>query len=406
VGDDDQSIYGWRGAEVTHILRFTQHFPEAKVVRLEENYRCTDRILDVANRLVAHNRARHVKTLRASKPATSDVRFIDYPDEQLEAEKVVQEIRFLHTQKGVPLADFAILFRTNEQPRLFEAELRRANLHYVLMGSQSFFDRREVRDLLAYLKVLDRPRDETSLLRIINTPARGISNATVEKVLTHAVAQGVSFWDAAQASVADGAISTKASSAIEDFHKLLDGFRRRFNGDPRRMDAHLRSLIETIGYEAEIEKQYKDPQQQLARSAMVDEFVNSVTEYLGRSADPSLHEFLADIALDNREEEPDKEEQAAADAVKLMTLHSAKGLEFPRVYLVGMEEGLLPHKRSVEGTDGEIEEERRLAYVGVTRAQDHLTLTRAASRRKWGKLRQSTPSRFLFEMRGETPSAE
>jgi DNA helicase-2/ATP-dependent DNA helicase PcrA len=406
VGDDDQSIYGWRGAEVTHILQFTRHFPEAKVVRLEENYRCTDRILDVANRLVAHNRARHVKTLRASKQATSDVRFIDYPDEQLEAEKVVQEIRFLNTQKGVPLADFAILFRTNEQPRLFEAELRRAGLRYVLMGSQSFFDRREVRDLLAYLKLLDRPRDETSLLRIINTPARGISNATVEKVLTHAVAQGMSFWDAAKASVTGGTVPAKAGAAIDAFHQFLDSFRRRFAGDPRRMDAHLRSLIETIGYEAEIEKQYKDPQQQLARSAMVDEFVNSITEYLGRSADPSLHEFLADIALDNREEEPDKEEQAAEDAVKLMTLHSAKGLEFPRVYLVGMEEGLLPHKRSVEGTDGEIEEERRLAYVGVTRAQDHLTLTRAASRRKWGKPRQSVPSRFLFEMRGETPSAE
>ena len=406
VGDDDQSIYGWRGAEVTHILRFTEHFPEAKVVRLEENYRCTDRILDVANRLVAHNRTRHVKTLRASKRATSDVRFLEYPDEQLEAEKVVQEIRFLASQKGVPLKDFAILFRTNEQPRLFEAELRRRGLRYVLMGSQSFFDRREVRDLLAYLKVLARPQDEASLLRIINTPARGISNSTVEKVLTRAVTGGTSFWDAGEACAADGSIPAKAGAAIAAFQKLLAGFRQKFLDDPRRMDAHLRSLIETIGYEAEIEKQYKDPQQQLARSAMVDEFISAMTEYLQRSADPGLHQFLAEIALDGREEEPDKEEQAGEDAVKLMTLHSAKGLEFPRVYIVGMEEGLLPHKRSVDATQTEIEEERRLAYVGVTRAQDHLTLTRAATRQKWGRRRQSLPSRFLFEMREEAPGEE
>jgi DNA helicase-2/ATP-dependent DNA helicase PcrA len=405
VGDDDQSIYGWRGAEVTHILRFTEHFPEAKVVRLEENYRCTDRILDVANRLVAHNRSRHVKTLRASKRATADVRFLEYPDEQLEAEKVVQEIRFLASQKGVPLKDFAILFRTNEQPRLFEAEMRRRGLRYVLLGSQSYFDRREVRDLLAYLKVLARPQDEASLLRIINTPARGISNATVEKVLTQAVAQGVSFWDAAAAGATGGLVPSRAAAAIAAFQQLLAGFRRRFLDDPRRMDAHLRSLIEAIGYEAEIAKQYKDAQQQLARSAMVDELVSSVSEYLQRTPDPGLHQFLAEIALDGREEEPDKEEQADKDAVKLMTLHSAKGLEFPRVYMVGMEEGLLPHKRSVDGTQSEIEEERRLAYVGVTRAQDHLTLTRAAARQKWGKRRPSLPSRFLFEMR-EEPVAE
>jgi DNA helicase-2/ATP-dependent DNA helicase PcrA len=263
-----------------------------------------------------------------------------------------------------------------------------------------------VRDLLAYLKLLARPQDEASLLRIINTPARGISTATVEKVLTQAVAQGNSFWDAAVAAATSGLIPPKAASAIASFQQLLAGFRRKFLDDPRRMDAHIRSLIEAIGYEAEIEKQYKDPQQQLARSAMVDEFVNTMSEYLQRAPDPGLHQFLAEIALDGREDEPDKEEQAAEDAVKLMTLHSAKGLEFPRVYMVGMEEGLLPHKRSVDGTQSEIEEERRLAYVGVTRAQDHLTLTRAAARQKWGKRRPSLPSRFLFEMREEAIGEE
>jgi DNA helicase-2/ATP-dependent DNA helicase PcrA len=401
VGDDDQSIYGWRGAEVAHILNFARHFPDAKVIRLEENYRCTDRILAAANRLVGHNRQRHAKTLRTGKRSAAEVRFLEFENEQVEAEKVVFEVRFLAERKGVPLRDIAILFRTNEQPRLFEAELRRANLRYVLLGSQSFFDRKEIRDLLSYLKVVAHPDDETSLLRIINTPARGISDATVEKILKRAVAEGRPFWHAAQAAADAGAIPARAAAAIAAFADFLQSLRRRIFAEPQHLDRHIRSLIESIHYDDEIQRQYKDPAQQLARRAIVEEFVQSIAEYLSRAAHPSLADFLSDVALDGRDTETDKEEVAAENAVKLLTLHSAKGLEFPRVYLVGMEEGLLPHKRSVDATDAEIEEERRLAYVGVTRAKDHLTLTRAAARRKWGKLRPSLPSRFLFEMRGD-----
>lgn len=406
VGDDDQSIYAWRGAEVTHILGFAQHFPGAKVVRLEDNYRCTDEILAHANRLVARNRERHPKVLRASKRATAPVRFQEHPDEQLEAEMVAREIRFLHQQQAVPLRDFAILFRTNEQPRVFESELRRAQVPYVLIGSQSFFDRKEVKDLLAYLKVLARPEDEASLLRIINTPARGISPQTAERVLTCAVQQGLSFWDAAEALARDLVIPARGAEAIRTFRRLLDSYRARFLNDPQRLDVHLRELIEEIGYEREIERQYKDPQQALLRTEVVDQLVQSASEYLHQGGAASLHEFLDGLALSGRDDEPDKEDQAAADAVKLMTLHSAKGLEFPRVYLVGMEEGLLPHKRSVDATDREIAEERRLCYVGITRARDHLTLTRASARRKWGKLRPSVPSRFLAEMRSSDEEDE
>ena len=402
VGDDDQSIYGWRGAEVSHILSFARYFPGAKVIRLEDNFRCTDEILDHANRLVAHNRDRHHKVLRASKGATSPVKFQDYPDEQLEAEMVVREIRYLHQVQKVPLTDFAILFRTNEQPRVFESELRRVQLPYVIMGSQSFFDRKEIKDLLSYLKVIARPEDEPSLLRIINTPARGISAQSSERILTHAVNEGVSFWDAAGAVGKSLEIPQRAAEAVARFRRLLDDYRKRFESEPQRMDVHLRSLIHEIGYESEIEKQYKDPQQALLRVEMVDQFVLSLSEFIEHGGELSLVEFLSTLALEGREEETDKEEQAAADAVKLMTLHSAKGLEFPRVYMVGMEEGLLPHKRSVDGTEQEIAEERRLCYVGITRAQDHLTMTRAAARRKWGKLRPSIPSRFLREMRIRT----
>jgi DNA helicase-2/ATP-dependent DNA helicase PcrA len=399
VGDDDQSIYGFRGAEVKHILSFGRHFPGAKTIRLEENYRCTDEILALANRLVAHNRDRHKKVLRANKPAKVGVRFLEYPDEQTEAEMVVREIRFHVTQKNVAQKDFAILFRTNEQPRLFESELRRVGLRYVLVGSQSFFDRKETKDLLAYLKVLSRPRDEQSLLRIINTPSRGIGDATVEKIMTRAVKSGKPFWDTVPEAVQAGEVSAKIEKALIEFHDLLLDFGRRFDETPRKMDAHLRDLITAIEYEGEIEKQYKDPNMQMARTAVLDDLVNSLTQYVARAGDPQLNEFISSLALDGIEEEPDKDKQAAEDAIKLMTLHSAKGLEFPRVYMVGMEEGILPHKRSVEGSDSDIAEERRLCYVGITRAQDQLTLTRAAARKKWGKVHPSPPSRFLFEMK-------
>jgi DNA helicase II / ATP-dependent DNA helicase PcrA len=398
VGDDDQAIYAWRGAQVRHILAFHTHFPDARTFRLEDNYRCTDRILELANRLVRHNRARHEKTLRTRKCSAEEVRTIEYPDEQLEAEKVALEIHFLTQHKGVRPGDIAILFRTNEQPRPFEAELRRRQIPYVLIGSQSFYDRKEIRDLLAYLKVLSHPDDEASLLRIINVPPRSIGTKTVEQIHQQAVRKGISFWEAAADAARQGEIPARAAAAVEQFRQLLDRFRNRFEQSPFQMEQLLRELMEAIGYEGEIERQYKDPQQQLARTEQVDEFAQSVGDYVRQASPPSLQEFLSSVAIEGRDDEPDKDRQSAENAVRLLTLHSAKGLEFPRVYMVGMEEGILPHKRSVEGTLDNIEEERRLAYVGVTRAMDVLTLTRAAARRSYGKRRPTVPSRFLFEM--------
>lgn len=407
VGDDDQSIYGWRGAEVKHILGFGHQFPNAKIVRLEDNYRCTDQILELANRLVGHNRERHKKVLRANKTAKEDVRFLELSDEQAEAERVVHEIKHLHNVRDVPFRDFAILFRTNEQPRIFESELRRRQIPYVLMGSQSFYDRKEIRDLLSYLKVIARDDDEQSLLRIINTPARGIGVGSVDKLMTRAVRTGERIWDVVAGALAEGEISPKAAEAVDRLHHQFQRWRKQFSQHPEQLDSLTHKLVDEIGYQYEIEKQYKDEQQQATRKAVLEEYVNSLAEYVDRTAEPSLRDYLDSIALERRDEEPDKEEKANSDAVKLMTLHSAKGLEFPRVYLVGMEEGLLPHKRTIDGTESEIAEERRLAYVGVTRAQESLTLTRAATRRKWGKVRPSPASRFLFEMqRKQTDTAE
>lgn len=400
VGDDDQSIYGWRGAELRHILGFQQVFPGTKVIRLEDNYRCTDQILELANRLVRHNRDRHDKQLVPHKFSTDSVRFVEFPDEQLEAENVVREIdRLVKSKKAVP-GDVAILFRTNEQPRIFETELRRARLPYVVLGSMSFFDRREIRDILAYLKAMVHPEDEISLLRIINTPARGIGTTTVQKILAQAVQQRARFWDMIPPLIESGELPKAAVAGLTAFRDLLTKYAARFAEHPRKMSVTLKELIDEIDYESEVEKQYKEPPQQLLRMAMLEELIEAVKQYESRPEKPSLIGFLEETSLTGRDEEGDKEEQLEQQGVKLMTLHSAKGLEFPHVYLVGMEEGLLPHRRTVEDPTATVDEERRLAYVGVTRARDFLTLSRAATRLKWGKRRPSIPSRFLFEMRG------
>jgi len=399
VGDDDQSIYGWRGAEVEHIINFATYFPGTKTVRLENNYRCTSPILDCANRLVKHNRNRHEKTLIAHKKSGAGIRIQVFDDESAEAENVVQEIAYLIRELGVKPKQVAILFRTNEQPRVFEQEMRRQQVPYLLVGGQSFFDRREVRDLLAYLKAIDSPRDEISLLRIINTPTRGIGDTTTEKLIQMAVKKGCSFWEVLPEAGASGSVPAKAMTALTSFRSLLQRYSKATSDNPKHLAEICRRLLTEINYAAEISKQYKEESQQELRRNILEEFVNSIGQYVERSDDPSLSGFLETTALMDREDEADRDEKQEKDSVRLMTLHSAKGLEFPRVYLVGMEEGFLPHKRSIDAdSEKDIAEERRLAYVGVTRAMDHLTLTRAKSRMKWGKRRETVPSRFLFEM--------
>lgn len=405
VGDDDQSIYGWRGAEVRHILGFQQHFPGAKIVRLEDNYRCTRNIIDLANRLVKHNRSRHEKTLVAHKSGENDVAIREFPDEQTEAEAVVREINFLIQQKAVAPRDIAILFRTNEQPRLFEGELRRLQVPYTLVGGQSFFDRKEVRDVLAYLRAIAFPSDEMSLLRIINVPARAIGEASVDKLLTRAVKQGQSFWEAIPDSVAAKEVSPKTAAALTQFHQLLALFRERSRQPGADLAALLEEWLETIDYDVEICRQYKEPAQQEARRQVLAECRQAVLEYQQRASRPTLAEFLNQTALEGRDDDFGEKDELQANAVCLMTLHSAKGLEFPRVYLVGWEEGILPHQRSVDADLKAIEEERRLAYVGITRARDYLTISRSETRMKWGKRRESFPSRFLLELRSEEEAA-
>jgi DNA helicase-2/ATP-dependent DNA helicase PcrA len=417
VGDDDQSIYGWRGAEVTHILRFQQDWPEAKIVRLEDNYRSTAAILEYANTLIAFNRHRHEKVLRAATPGGTRPGIMQCQDEVQEAQRVIADIRHqLDGRKAEP-RDIAILCRTNEQPRSFETELRRANVPYVLIGGMSFFDRKEVRDILSYLKVIDNPRDEPALMRIINQPARGIGNAAQKRLLEEATLRGKFLWDVLPEALEIDGVDARTAAAVAQFRRLIEELsastpspqpspRGRWSSVVKFSVAQLvAKVIDRTNYRDSLVKLYPDPTERESRLASLEEIVNAAASYDNsrrRKGAPSLSEFLDDMLLSARDDSDEKESQLARNAVALMTLHSAKGLEFPRVYLVGMEEGILPHKRSVAmENDSAIDEERRLCYVGVTRAREHLTLSFALTRRKWGKPQPTVPSRFLYEMTGQ-----
>lgn len=398
VGDDDQSIYGWRGAEVTHILNFKRDWPDAKVVRLETNYRSTREIVSWANRLIAFNRLRHGKTLRATR-AGEPPRVLQLEDEQAEAETVVQEIAARLERRERRPSDFAILCRTNEQPRAFETELRRARVPYVVLGGRSFFDRKEVRDVLAYLKVIVHPHDEASLLRVINVPPRGLGPTAVRRLNEMAVAEGIALWQLLERVESQNGLSRAALDGAVAFRRLIQGLRAEAARVP--VDRLLSGLLSAIDYRGELQRTYDDAAQRDARWASVEELVNAAAQFAKKNAKPDLSGFLQELALTSTD---DKEDQLEKNAVALMTMHAAKGLEFPEVYVVGMEEGILPHHRAVKESETAVDEERRLCYVGVTRAQSRLTLTLALSRMKWGKPRPTVPSRFLFELTGKAQS--
>ena len=396
VGDDDQSIYGWRGAEVEHILSFTRDWPDAKVVRLEDNYRSTAEILNVANRLIRHNRARHHKVLRADRAGGERPRILQFRDDTAEAEQTIGDIRRRLRCDNAEPRDFAILFRTKEQPRAFEAELRRHNLPYILIGGMSFFDRREVRDVTAFLQLLDNPRDEIALRRVINIPPRGIGPSTIQRLAARAAQRNTSLWDVVSSPAEVGDVEPKLAGAINTFVQRIEDYRNDLHAGSFVETAH--KLLNGFRYEYELKRRHPDTQDYESRWRAVEEVINALGEYEQRTKTPDLNDFLNEMMIMQKDNSEDKDNQLRNNAIVLMTLHAAKGLEFPHVYMVGMEESLLPHHRSISTGAAAIEEERRLCYVGITRAQEYLTLSLALSRRKWGRLRPTQPSRFLFEI--------
>jgi DNA helicase-2/ATP-dependent DNA helicase PcrA len=396
VGDDDQSIYGWRGADVRKILGFERDFPGAVRVRLETNYRSTQPVLDAANAVIRHNPSRHEKLLRSARGPGEPVKLRLAKDETAEAQQTVAEMRGLLRLEEARPADFAVLCRTQVQFRPFEAELRANGLPYVVVGGMSFFDRKEVRDLVAFLKLALHPHDETALLRVINVPARGVGKASLDRVLAFATERGIAASQAFERASEIEGLPPQAALGYRALRSLLDASGLADAG--RDLVSRLGRFLERVGYRDEVQRLYPDPMTREARWAGVVEVLNFAENHVRRAAEPSLHGFLEELALTSGDE-PSEEPRNKSDAVTLMTLHAAKGLEFEHVFLVGMEEGLLPHARAV--AESGIEEERRLAYVGITRAKTTLTLSAARERAKYGKRVATVPSRFLFEAQGQ-----
>jgi DNA helicase-2/ATP-dependent DNA helicase PcrA len=385
VGDEDQSIYSWRGADVGNILRFERDFPGARIFRIEENYRSTQSILDAAGAVVANNRNRLGKTLRATRGAGANLRFFEARTAMDEAEFVAQEIYRLQARGDLDQR-IGVLYRTNFQSRAFEEAFRRLGIRYKVVGGFSFYQRAEVKDTVAYVRLAINPADDVALLRVLNMPPRGIGQGTVDRLRNMSEQSGGSLWEALGALA--GATAGTRASALRGFRELIEELQRQVGSLGPAEFLHL--VLDRSGYLAHLEQQ--DLEKDSSRAENVRELVNAVAE--GEQQGETLADFLDRTALVS-----DADDYDASAPVTLMTLHSAKGLEFHHVFLAGMDEGLFPHSRSANSPD-ELEEERRLCYVGMTRARDTLSLTRANFRRTFGsELNESAqPSRFLSEI--------
>jgi len=394
VGDDDQSIYGWRGAEVANLLDLEKHFPEVKVIKLEQNYRSTDVILKAANAVIKHNVRRRDKQLWSQKGQGNLIALAAYPNDDAEAVAVVERIEADRVFRKTPWSDQAILFRTNMQSRPLETALRQAGVRYQLIGGQSFFDRREIKDFMAYLKVFLNPHDDNSLLRIANVPARGLSDVTMERLLNVSQERHTSVYTTMQHTDVLAGFSTKTREAILDFATLIAETREPLAGGSVSAVAWAEQFLMDTGYLQEIKRSEKNPETAENRIRNLRDLVATLDNYAPHA--PGLEkvsQFLEEVTLDN---ESADEKEPQGDVVTLITIHSCKGLEFPHVHIVGLEEGLLPHSRSkVEGT---LDEERRLFYVAITRAMRTLNLSHCAGRKRYGQVLPCHPSAFLKEL--------
>ena len=416
VGDDDQSIYAFRGADVGNILEFERHFSGAKVVRLEENYRSTRRIIAAANAVIAGNTLRHDKKLRTSNAVGPELDYYEHEDDGIEADVFAREIATRRLTQKLKWGDFAILFRMNTQARVLEEALRARNVPYKVVGATSFFERKEVGDAIAYLRSVVYPSDEIALRRILNYPQRGIGRTTIMKVAEQARAEGRSFQETLK-TVAKGS----AQQGITELLDLLQKARSDLHlaemqaaaAPPRTEEitpiaAWAKAYIEASGIEAAIRADPKNAKTAIQRVDNLRDLVGTIIRYErkvwnaqltdGEWAPPTLAGALAVLALDDLNEE-DEEPRTEDNRVTLMTLHSAKGLEFKHVFMAGLEEGILPHSRSID--ENQLSEERRLMYVGITRARERLSLSYCLNRKRAGGNIETLPSRFLAEIPAE-----
>ena len=392
VGDDDQSVYAWRGARPENLEQLARDFTDLEVIKLEQNYRSCGRILKVANELISQNPHVFEKRLWSALAYGDPLRVLQCSSAEDEAEQVVVQLQSHKLQHQGRYGDYAILYRGNFQARVFEGYLRQMNIPYVVSGGISFFERSEIRDIIAYLRLLANPDDDAAFLRIINTPRRNIGPATLEKLGAYAVERQVSMLGACSELGLQERLSARANSNLQKFSDWL--LRLSDSTDTDSAENIVRRLLDDIGYESWLLEQSKDVESAERRWSNVTDLLGWLGKLQNNEETESFTDVISRLTLmDILQRDDDRQ---SADAVQLMTLHAAKGLEFPHVYLVGFEEGLLPHQTSID-EDG-IEEERRLAYVGITRAQRSLNLTMARTRKHYGENILCEPSRFLEEL--------
>lgn len=389
VGDADQAIYRWRGADISNILNFERDYPEAKLIKLEQNYRSTGTILAAANHLISHNSARKEKNLWSTRGKGEKISLYTALDQEDEALYVVQKVKE-HVAGGGAFRDCTVLYRANAQSRTIEEALLQANIPYKIIGGMTFYDRREIKDVMAYLKALSNPQDEISLLRIINTPKRAIGEMTVKKLLAYAHDHDLNLLEA-MAFAEEAGLSGKTARAVSDFHQLMVELQQLQEG--LTVTEYVQEVLRRTGYRRMYAESGREEDQD--RLENIDEFLSLTRSYDRRHPHTgNLPGFLAETSLLS---DVDKERGQTQNAVHLMTVHAAKGLEFPIVFIIGMEETIFPHVRSMDDEAG-IEEERNLAYVAITRAQDKLHLLHAVERTLMGQNQMNQPSRFLAEI--------
>ncbi|MGO5675879.1 DNA helicase PcrA [Bacillus subtilis] len=394
VGDSDQSIYRWRGADITNILSFEKDYPNASVILLEQNYRSTKRILRAANEVIKNNSNRKPKNLWTENDEGIKISYYRGDNEFGEGQFVAGKIHQLHSSGKRKLSDIAILYRTNAQSRVIEETLLKAGLNYNIVGGTKFYDRKEIKDILAYLRLVSNPDDDISFTRIVNVPKRGVGATSLEKIASYAAINGLSFFQAIQQVDFIG-VSAKAANALDSFRQMIENL--------TNMQDYLSitELTEEILDKTEYREMLKAEKSIEAQSRLenIDEFLSVTKNFEQKSEDKTLVAFLTDLALiaDIDQLDQQEEESGGKDAITLMTLHAAKGLEFPVVFLMGLEEGVFPHSRSLM-EEAEMEEERRLAYVGITRAEQELYLTNAKMRTLFGRTNMNPESRFIAEI--------
>ncbi|MCY7784353.1 MULTISPECIES: DNA helicase PcrA [unclassified Bacillus (in: firmicutes)] len=394
VGDSDQSIYRWRGADITNILSFEKDYPNASVILLEQNYRSTKRILRAANEVIKNNSNRKPKNLWTENDEGIKISYYRGDNEFGEGQFVAGKIHQLYSSGKRKLSDIAILYRTNAQSRVIEETLLKAGLNYNIVGGTKFYDRKEIKDILAYLRLVSNPDDDISFTRIVNVPKRGVGATSLEKIASYAAMNGLSFFQAIQQVDFIG-VSAKAANALDSFRQMIENL--------TNMQDYLSitELTEEILDKTEYREMLKAEKSIEAQSRLenIDEFLSVTKNFEQKSEDKTLVAFLTDLALiaDIDQLDQQEEESGGKDAITLMTLHAAKGLEFPVVFLMGLEEGVFPHSRSLM-EEAEMEEERRLAYVGITRAEQELYLTNAKMRTLFGRTNMNPESRFIAEI--------